>query len=60
MSVLKYLSFLTFFAKLAYLFDLFEKLNALNLSLQGSNTHILKFAEKVSAFRKTYYNGEEK
>ncbi|XP_076330043.1 protein FAM200B-like [Tachypleus tridentatus] len=35
-----------------YLYDLFEKLNSLNLSLQGSNKHILKFAEKISAFRK--------
>jgi len=60
MGVLKYLGFLIFLSKLAYLFDLFEKLNALNLSLQGSNTHILKLAEKVSAFRKSYYNGENK
>ncbi|XP_075034451.1 zinc finger BED domain-containing protein 5-like [Mixophyes fleayi] len=38
--------------KLAYLCDLFDKVNALNLSLQGSNTHILRLSEKVSAFRK--------
>ncbi|XP_075070632.1 protein FAM200A-like isoform X2 [Mixophyes fleayi] len=41
-----------FLSKLAYLCDLFDKLNALNLSLQGSNTHILKLSDKVSAFRK--------
>ncbi|XP_075042389.1 SCAN domain-containing protein 3-like [Mixophyes fleayi] len=41
-----------FLCKLAYLCDLFDKLNSLNLSLQGSNTHILKLSEKVTAFRK--------
>ncbi|XP_076308575.1 zinc finger MYM-type protein 6-like [Tachypleus tridentatus] len=39
-------------SKLAHLWDLFEKLNALNLSLQRGNMHILKLAEKVSPFRK--------
>jgi hypothetical protein len=38
--------------KLAYLCDIFEKLNALNLSLQEGNMHILKLVEKISAFRK--------
>lgn len=41
-----------FLIKLAYLCDIFEKLNALNLSLQGRNMHILKLTEKISAFRK--------
>lgn len=42
----------TFFIELAYLFDIFEKLNTFNLSLQGCNVHILKKTEKISAFRK--------
>jgi hypothetical protein len=41
-----------FLLELAYLCGLFEKLNALNLFLQGRNTHILKLAENISAFRK--------
>ncbi|XP_067120061.1 zinc finger BED domain-containing protein 5-like [Centruroides vittatus] len=41
-----------FLIKLAYLCDIFEKLNSLNLSLQGRNMHILKQTEKISAFRK--------
>ncbi|XP_068115052.1 zinc finger BED domain-containing protein 5-like [Hyperolius riggenbachi] len=41
-----------FLAKLAYLCDVFQKLNVLNLSLQGKNTHILKLSEKISAFKK--------
>ncbi|XP_063813110.1 SCAN domain-containing protein 3-like [Pseudophryne corroboree] len=44
-----------FLSKLAYLCDIFDKLNALNLSLQGNNTHILKLSEKVSAFRKKLF-----
>lgn len=30
----------------------FDKLNVLNLSLQGNNMHILKLLEKITAFRK--------
>jgi hypothetical protein len=41
-----------FLSKLVYLCDLFEKLNAFNISLQGSNRHILKLAVNVSGFRK--------
>lgn len=41
-----------FLLKLAYLCDIFEKLNALNLSLQGRYMHILKGIEKISAFIK--------
>jgi hypothetical protein len=41
-----------FLVKLRYLFDIFEKLNALNLSLQGSNMHPLKSLEKIFAFMK--------
>ncbi|XP_075455233.1 protein FAM200A-like [Ascaphus truei] len=41
-----------FLVQLAYLCDIFDKLNALNLSLQGGNMHILTLAGKISAFRK--------
>ena len=41
-----------FLVELAYLCDIFEKMNALNLSLQGSNMHLLKSIEKISAFIK--------
>ncbi|XP_060846219.1 zinc finger BED domain-containing protein 5-like [Rhopalosiphum padi] len=41
-----------FLIKLAYLCDIFEKLNALNTSLQGNNTHILKSMDKMTAFIK--------
>lgn len=41
-----------FLLKLAYLCDIFDKLNNLNLSLQGNNMHILKLLEKIAAFRK--------
>ncbi len=41
-----------FLLKLAYLCDIFEKLNALNVSLQGRNIHILKLEERISAFKK--------
>lgn len=41
-----------FLIKLAYLCDIFDKLNALNLSLQGSNINFLKSMEKISAFIK--------
>nr|CAH7767661.1 unnamed protein product [Callosobruchus chinensis] len=41
-----------FLLKLAYLCDMFDKPNALNLSLQGNNMHILKLSEKIAAFRK--------
>lgn len=41
-----------FLIKLGYLCDIFEKLNALNTSLQGNNTHILKSMDKMTAFIK--------
>jgi zinc finger BED domain-containing protein 5/7/8/9 len=41
-----------FLIKLAYLCDIFDKLNALNTSLQGKNMHLLKSMEKISAFIK--------
>lgn len=39
-----------FVMKLSYLVDIFEKLNTLNLQLQGANTHMLDTSDKVSAF----------
>lgn len=36
--------------KLAYLSSIFEKLNGLNMSLQGENTSILSLNDKVQAF----------
>jgi hypothetical protein len=41
-----------FLIKLAYLCDIFEKLNLLNTSLQGTETHILQVFDKVTAFMK--------
>jgi hypothetical protein len=41
-----------FLIKLAYLCDIFEKLNALNISLQGINTNILNSMDKMTAFIK--------
>jgi hypothetical protein len=41
-----------FVVNLAYLCGTFEKLNALNLSLQGRNMHLLKSMEKILAFIK--------
>lgn len=35
-----------FLIKLAYLCDVFDKLNALNISLQGKDMHLLKLMEK--------------
>lgn len=43
-----------FLIKLAYLCDIFEKLNALSTSLQRNNTHILKSMEKMIAFIKNF------
>lgn len=39
--------------RLAYLADVFTKLNDLNLSLQGKESHILKMYDKVKGFIKT-------
>ncbi|XP_076069774.1 zinc finger BED domain-containing protein 5-like [Oratosquilla oratoria] len=38
-------------ANLAYLASIYEKLNELNLSIQGPNTNILTMSDKVNAFR---------
>ena len=39
-------------SRLAYLSCIFDKLNMLNLSLQGLNTNILTLSDKVNAFTK--------
>ncbi|XP_053194079.1 protein FAM200A-like [Scomber japonicus] len=39
-------------ARLAYLADVFTKLNKLNLSLQGKESHILKMYDRVQGFTK--------
>jgi hypothetical protein len=41
-----------FVIKLAYLCDIFEKLNSLNISLQGKETHFLQLYDKIVAFIK--------
>ena len=38
--------------KIAYLADIFNKLNGLNLSLQGRNSNILFSHDKIEAFKK--------
>uniref|UniRef100_A0A8C5HGG8 DUF4371 domain-containing protein n=1 Tax=Gouania willdenowi TaxID=441366 RepID=A0A8C5HGG8_GOUWI len=38
--------------RLAYLADIFTKLNELNLSLQGKESHILKMYDKIKGFTK--------
>jgi len=37
---------------LGYLADVFDKLNCLNLSLQGKNINILIFSDKINVFKK--------
>lgn len=39
-------------SKLAYMAGIFDKLNSLNLSLQGPNTNILTLSDKVNGFSK--------
>ncbi|GFU07334.1 SCAN domain-containing protein 3 [Trichonephila clavipes] len=39
-----------FLMKLSYLVDIFEKLNILNLQLQGSNVHMFDTSDKMNAF----------
>jgi len=37
-------------SRLAYMADIFDRLNILNLSLQGSNTNMFYASDKVNAF----------
>ncbi|GFU60882.1 zinc finger MYM-type protein 6 [Trichonephila clavipes] len=39
-----------FLMKLSYFVDIFEKLNVLNLQLQGSNVHMFDTSDKINAF----------
>ena len=39
-----------FLSKLAYLCDIFQKLNQLNIILQERNTHILQLYDQLTAF----------
>ena len=48
----EYFSDELFLLKLAYLSDIFEKLNELNISLQGKYTHIFELSSKVIAFQR--------
>ncbi|KAL4085309.1 hypothetical protein QTP88_027168 [Uroleucon formosanum] len=41
-----------FLIKLSYLCDIFEKLNVLNVSLQGNETLILQLTEKITSFKR--------
>ena len=47
----KYFTETDFLLKLAYLCGIFEKLNNLNMSLQGNNMHIIKLLERIAAFK---------
>ncbi|GFU56842.1 SCAN domain-containing protein 3 [Trichonephila clavipes] len=48
-----------FLMKLNYLVDIFEKLNILNLQLQGSNVHMFDTRDKINAFVENYNYGAE-
>ena len=41
-----------FVTHLAYLCDIFAKLNQLNISLQGKDTHLLQLHDKIRAFKR--------
>ena len=41
-----------FYAKLAYLLDIFDQLNQLTLSMQGRNSSLFLVADKIEGFKK--------
>ena len=41
-----------FCAKLAYLLDIFDQLNQLNLSMQGRSSSLFLVADKIEGFKK--------
>ena len=41
-----------FLTHLAYLCEIFAKLNQLNISLQGKDTHLLQLHDKIKAFKR--------
>ena len=45
---------------LAYLVDIFEQLNKLNLQMQGRNTNIIKFIDSLKAFMSKLENWKRK
>ena len=45
-----------FLTQLAYLCDIFLKLNQLNIFLQGEETHLLQLYDKITAFIKENYS----
>ncbi len=49
-DLVKHLDDTMWLASLSYLVDIFDRLNGLNLSLQGRETHILLLADKLHAF----------
>uniref|UniRef100_A0A9J7YY69 DUF4371 domain-containing protein n=1 Tax=Cyprinus carpio carpio TaxID=630221 RepID=A0A9J7YY69_CYPCA len=51
-SLTKYMSDSSWIARLAYLSDIFERLNTLNTSLQGSDCNVFSAFEQVSSFRR--------
>jgi len=46
--------------RLAYLVDIFEQLNKLNLQMQGRNTNIIKFMDSLKAFMSKLENWKRK
>ena len=46
--------------RLAYLVDIFEQLNKLNLQMQGRNTNIIKFVDSLKAFMSKLENWKRK
>ena len=51
-DLIKYFQDKNWLCKLCYLSDVFEKLNDLNLSLQGENSNIFTLIFKIEAFMK--------
>ena len=47
---LSYFNYSNWITSLAYLTDIFEKLNILNLKLQGKNTNIIELCDNLKAF----------
>ena len=45
---------------LAYLCDIFEQLNKLNLQMQGKNTNVIKFVDALKAFKAKLANWKRK
>ncbi|XP_063766181.1 zinc finger BED domain-containing protein 5-like [Eleginops maclovinus] len=49
-----------FLTKVAYLSDMFQKLNELNLQMQGTNTHLPHLADKIKSFSRKLEMWERK